>query len=107
MDYANFLKGHLPDEQVQKLRALIEAVPHDDHMVHGDYHTKNLELQGDEVLLIDMDTLAVGHPVFELASMFNAFIGFSELDHNIIKEFQGFDFETSQTFWHNQQIHTA
>ncbi|MBO7730339.1 MAG: anti-sigma factor antagonist [Lachnospiraceae bacterium] len=100
LDYADFLKGHLPDEQVQKLRSLIEAVPHDDHMVHGDYHTKNLELQGDEVLLIDMDTLAVGHPVFELASMFNAFIGFSELDHNIIKEFQGFDFETSKTFWH-------
>ena len=100
LDYADFLKGYLPDEPVQKLRALIEAVPHDDHMIHGDYHTKNLELQGDEVLLIDMDTLAVGHPIFELASMFNAFIGFSELDHNIIKEFQGFDYPTAETFWH-------
>ena len=100
LDYADFLKGYLPDEPVQKLRALIEAVPHDDHMIHGDYHTKNLELQGDEVLLIDMDTLAVGHPIFELASMFNAFIGFSELDHNIIKEFQGFDYATAETFWH-------
>ena len=98
--YADFLKGHLPDEPVQKLRSLIEAVPHDNHMIHGDYHTKNLELQNDEVLLIDMDTLAVGHPVFELASMFNAFIGFSEIDHDVIKEFQGFDFETSSLFWH-------
>ena len=100
LDYVDFLKGHLPDELLQKLRALIEAVPHDDHMVHGDYHTKNLELQNDEVLLIDMDTLAIGNPIFELASMFNAFVGFSELDHEIIKDFQGFDYETSLKFWH-------
>ena len=51
-------------------------------------------------MLIDMDTLAVGHPVFELASMYNAFIGFSELNHEIILKFQGFDFETASEFWH-------
>ena len=99
VDWAAFMKEHLPEAAGEKLYALVEAVPHDDHMIHGDYHTKNLELQGDEVLLIDMDTLAVGHPVFELASMYNAFIGFSEYDHEVIKSFQGFDFETAQTFW--------
>ncbi len=99
VDWAAFMKEHLPEKAGEKLYALVEAVPHDDHMIHGDYHTKNLELQGDEVLLIDMDTLAVGHPVFELASMYNAFIGFAEYDHEVIKAFQGFDFETAQTFW--------
>ena len=99
VDWALFMKDHLPEKAGEKLVSLVEAVPHDDHMIHGDYHTKNLELQGDEVLLIDMDTLAVGHPVFELASMYNAFIGFSEYDHEVIKSFQGFDFETAQTFW--------
>ena len=97
--WAAFMKEHLPQAAGEKLYALMEAVPHDDHMIHGDYHTKNLELQNDEVLLIDMDTLAVGHPVFELASMYNAFIGFAEYDHEVIKSFQGFDFETAQTFW--------
>ncbi len=100
IDWARFMQDHLPEAAGKKLLALMEAVPHDDHMIHGDYHTKNLELQNDEVLLIDMDTLAVGHPVFELASMYNAFIGFSELDHEIIKRFQGFDFALAQTFWH-------
>ena len=98
--WARFMQDYLPEEAGKKLLDLIEAVPQDDHMIHGDYHTKNLELQNDEVLLIDMDTLAVGHPVFELASMFNAFIGFSELDHEVVKGFQGFDFETSKEFWH-------
>ena len=97
--WAEFCRDYLPEEAGDKLCALVNAVPHDDHMIHGDYHTKNVELVGDEVLLIDMDTLAVGHPVFELASMYNAFIGYSELDHENVKRFQGFDFETSELFW--------
>lgn len=100
LSWAHFVKDYLPEEAGNKLLAMVEAVPHDDHMIHGDYHTKNVVLQDDEVLLIDMDTLAVGHPVFELASMFNAFIGFSERNHDQIREFQGFDFETSTAFWH-------
>ena len=100
LKWASFMQDYLPQEAGQKLCSLIQSVPHDDHMIHGDYHTKNVVLQGDEVLIIDMDTLAVGHPVFELASMYNAFIGFSELDHDHIKSFMGFDFETSTEFWH-------
>jgi anti-sigma regulatory factor (Ser/Thr protein kinase) len=69
-------------------------------MIHGDYHTKNLELQDDEVLLIDMDTLAVGHPIFELGSMFNAYRGFFELDHDAILDFQKFSYETAEKFWY-------
>ena len=100
LSWARFMQDHLPGEAGKKLLALIEAVPHDDHMIHGDYHTKNLMLQNDEVLIIDMDTLAVGHPIFELASMFNSLVGYSELDHETIKRFQGFDYETGRRFWH-------
>ena len=99
LGWARFMQDHLPEAAGKKLLALVEAIPHDDHMLHGDYHTKNLELQNDEVLLIDMDTLAVGHPIFELASMYNSFVGYSELDHGVILKFQGFDFETGRRFW--------
>lgn len=99
ISWAEFVKEYLPEAEGTKLLGMVKAVPHDDHMIHGDYHTKNVELVGDEVLLIDMDTLAVGNPVFELASMFNAFRGFSELDHGIILKFQGFDYDTACLFW--------
>ena len=99
LNWAEFMKDYLPPDAGQKLWNMVNKIPHDDHMIHGDYHTKNLELVNDEVILIDMDTLAVGHPVFELASMFNSFIGYSEYDHEIIKEFQGFDHETAVAFW--------
>ncbi len=100
LSWATFMQDHLPKEAGGKLYRLIEAVPYGDHMIHGDYHTKNLELQNDEILLIDMDTLAVGHPIFELGSIYNSFQGFSELDHEVVKKFQGFDFELATEFWH-------
>ena len=99
LGWARFVRDYLPEEAGSRLVSLVEDVPHDDRMIHGDYHTKNIVLQNGEVLLVDMDTLSVGHPIFELGSMFNAFIGFSEPDHEQVKRFQGFDFETSNAFW--------
>lgn len=99
LGWADFIKDQLPEEQGEKLYALIREIPYDNHMIHGDYHTQNLMVQGDDILLIDMDTLAVGHPIFELGSIFNAFTGFSEQDHSVIRQFQGFDFETGQLFF--------
>ena len=90
---------HLPEAQAKKLRALIEAVPKQNTLMHGDYHTNNIMVQNGEPLLIDMDTLCMGHPVFELGSMFNAFIGYSELDHQVTMNFFGYTHETAEKFW--------
>ena len=99
LDWANFVSAHIPEEQGKKLRALIEAVPKQNTLMHGDYHTNNIMVQNGEPLLIDMDTLCVGHPVFELGSMFNAFIGYSELDHQVTMDFYGYTHETAEKFW--------
>jgi len=76
LGWADFLKDYLPGEKWQKLHNLIEAVPESHQMNHGDYHIKNVMLQNGEALLIDMDTLCQGDPVFEFGSIFNAYIGF-------------------------------
>ena len=68
-------------------------------MLHGDYHTNNIMVRAGESLLIDMDTLCMGHPIFELGSMFNAFIGFAESNHEVSMQFLGFPFETAAKFW--------
>ena len=97
--WADFVAPHLPEEQGKKLRALVEAVPKQNTLMHGDYHTNNIMVQNGEPLLIDMDTLCMGHPVFELGSMFNAFIGYSELDHQVTMDFFGYTYETAEKFW--------
>ena len=56
-------------------------------------------VQNGEPLLIDMDTLCMGHPVFELGSMFNAFLGYSELDHQVTLNFFGYTHESAEKFW--------
>lgn len=97
--WADFVAPHLPEEQGKKLRALVEAVPKQNTLMHGDYHTNNIMVQNGEPLLIDMDTLCMGHPVFELGSMFNAFIGYSELDHQVTMDFFGYTHEAAEKFW--------
>ena len=97
--WADFVAPHLPEEQGKKLRDLIEAVPKRNTLMHGDYHTNNIMVQNGEPLLIDMDTLCMGHPVFELGSMFNAFVGYAELDHQNMMDFFGYSFETAGRFF--------
>ena len=97
--WVEFVAPHLPEEQGKKLRALVEAVPKQNTLMHGDYHTNNIMVQNGEPLLIDMDTLCMGHPVFELGSMFNAFIGYSELDHQVTMDFFGYTHESAEKFW--------
>ena len=97
--WADFVAAHIPEDQGKKLRALIEAVPKQNTLLHGDYHTNNVMVQNGEPLLIDMDTLCMGHPVFELGSMFNAFLGYSELDHQVTMDFFGYTHEAAERFW--------
>ena len=98
LDWARFVTAHIPEEQGRKLISLIEAVPKQNTLMHGDYHTNNIMVQNGEPLLIDMDTLCMGHPVFELGSMFYAFVGYSELDHQNMMDFFGYSFETAGKF---------
>lgn len=99
LGWADFLTDYLPADTSKKLHDLILALPESEYMMHGDYHTNNIMVQNGETLLIDMDTLSVGCPVLELGSMYNAFVGFSELDHQNVADFLGFDFETAEKFW--------
>lgn len=70
------IKGIISDAKWEKLNSLVNAIPDNHHMIHGDYHTKNVMVQNGEVLLIDMDTLSYGDPIFEFGSIFNAYKGF-------------------------------
>jgi len=99
LKWASDLKPYLPKEQAEKLYSLIAAVPDDDHMMHGDYHIKNVMLQNGESLLIDMDTICHGHPVFEFASMYNAYVGYAALDHDVVLKFLGIPYEQTTELW--------
>ena len=99
LDWARFVADYIPEVEGKKLYSMIDNLPKQNTLMHGDYHTNNIMIQNGEPLLIDLDTLCVGHPIFELGSMYNAFLGFSELDHSVIKSFMGYDRDTAERFW--------
>ena len=94
IDWVEFLKGQIPEDSYNKLHNMLEAVPFDLHMIHGDYHANNVHYSNGEPILIDMDTLSTGNPVFEFANIFLAYGGYGELDHSTIEEFMGLDWDT-------------
>ncbi len=99
LKWARFDMDYLPEDIGKKLYQIVENVPDQDTLMHGDYHTNNVMVRDGEALLIDMDTLCMGHPIFELGSMFNAFEGFSAIDHEVVHNFLGFPYEVSVKFW--------
>ena len=49
-----------------------------------------------------MDKLSHGHPVFELAAMYNAYCGFSTVDAAAGEQFLGIPNETAALLWRGQ-----
>lgn len=72
------IKPLLDQAHYEKLLGLMKSVPERSTFVHGDCHFKNIMVQGEDFLLIDMDTLSVGHPIFELANLRCPYVAFEE-----------------------------
>ena len=72
-------KDEFEPKVYEKCHKLLSDVPDRNTFIHGDCHFKNIMVQGDELLLIDMDTLSRGHPIFELARLRAPYIAFEEL----------------------------
>ena len=97
--WAEYCVPYLPKEIGEKLVKLFKEIPETNNMIHGDYHIKNIMRQGEENLLIDMDTLSLGHVVFEFAQMYITYHGYSEIDRSDSQRFFNVDYDTIREFW--------
>ena len=82
-------KEFYDEKTTAKLLELVNTIPERNTFVHGDCHFKNIMVQGDDFLLIDMDTLSKGHPMFELAAIYCTYIAFNENDPGNSERFLG------------------
>lgn len=85
------IKPYFTNEQYEKMKKIISNIEERHTFVHGDCHFKNIMVQKDELLLIDMDTLSVGHPIFELAAIYAPYCAFDEDDPGNCKRFFGIE----------------
>lgn len=89
----------LSETQMNGFKALCDTIPDRLTMIHGDYHTNNLMLQNGETLLIDMDTLAYGHPIFDLVNVYFTYVGFVKIDEKEAFEFTGVSKDYAEKIW--------
>ena len=99
LGWANRLEGVLDAESLARVKELIEAVPEEPHLVHGDFHIRNIMVQDDEPLLIDLDTLTHGNIIFDLAITYSTHVGRGLLDQKMSEEFLGIPWPLSCRLW--------
>ena len=95
------LKEYLDNKDYSKLLQMIKDIQDTMTFVHGDCHFKNIMVQGDEFLLIDMDTISRGHPIFELAALRAPYIAFEEDDPGNNEKFLGVSKEFSEKLYND------
>ena len=88
------IEQYLDKEHFAKLKKIINDIEDRQTLVHGDCHFKNIMVQNGELLLIDMDTLSVGHPIFEFAQICAPYCVFEEDDPGNSQKFFGISNES-------------
>lgn len=95
------IEPYLDEVHFAKAKSLIKSIPERKTFVHGDCHFKNIMVQDDELLLIDMDTLSVGHPIFELAAIYAPYCAFNEDEPTNSEKFFGISREEASKLYND------
>lgn len=78
--WAEFAKDYFDEGDAAKLLKVVESFKDANTLVHGDGHPNNAMLTKDGILFIDMDTLCVGDPLFDLMVVYTALVGYKVAD---------------------------
>lgn len=66
-------------EQSELCCQILDSIAERDTIIHGDFHTGNVMVSGEELLLIDMADISYGHPIFDLAETYLCMILLKDL----------------------------
>ena len=99
LEYLQDLENVIPQDLSRWLSKLINEIPDDLHVVHGDLQMRNVMLSDDEPMLIDMETMCTGQPIFDLQALYVTYKEFAEDEPNNPMNFLGISAETCDYIW--------
>ena len=67
-------ENYIDHEDAGLMRSVLAAIPERNTLVHADFHEGNVMLQGDELILIDLDDICTGNPLFDLIAHYAAHV---------------------------------
>ena len=97
--YLDVINEYITKEQYDRLKELLSAMPDDLHMIHGDFQMKNVMLVDNEPMLIDMETIATGQPIFDLQALYVTYISFGEDCPDNLSSFLGISDDLGYPIW--------
>ena len=65
--------GLMSDDAKKKCLDFLDSFPGKDHVLHGDFHENNIMYRNGEFVLIDLDSLCIGSPLFEFQQTFTVY----------------------------------
>lgn len=97
--WIDYMRKYYSEHEIEVLHQMIDSVPERKTLVHGDIHPKNIMMQDDELVLIDMADLTWGHPIFDLAGMVLTHVIVSEWSPERSIPALGVDAKTALDLW--------
>lgn len=85
------IKDILPADLFERIKNVINDIPEEHRIIHGDVQVKNIMISDDNLVIIDMDTLSSGNPVFDFGGLFMTYVTFSIHEPDNTKKFLGLD----------------
>lgn len=83
----------------KRVRNLVDQLPAVSTLIHGDLHAGNIICTKREPLLIDMGTLAVGHPIIELSNLYMFYVGLGEIRPQVIEDYMKIPYSLSKDYF--------
>lgn len=90
---------YLDDNTRKNVENFMRTLESTDSYVHGDFHTNNVMIEGDDIYLIDMGSYSIGSPLFDLAVLHFSLFDSPESCKGDISSFNGLNRNTRTRFW--------
>lgn len=68
-----YFKSVMTDEEIHKVKKVYDNIPDNNVFIHGDCHMGNAILQDGELMFIDLSAGGMGHPIFDMVSMYSIY----------------------------------
>lgn len=68
------IRRYFPQESIDLLMQILDAIPNGRSLLHLDLQTKNAMVQNGELMLIDMGEVGYGHPLLDLGHAYSAMV---------------------------------
>ena len=96
------LAENFTSDEIEKMHALYNSIPEQNHFIHNDYHTKNIMESNGELMLIDLGDAGRGNPAIDLIHCYMVFnligSGAAQTSEDDIS-FIGITYRDMYSFW--------